>query len=93
MRRATAPDGAVVIMDEAAADAFDPPGDETERLFYGWSLFVCLPDAMSFSDSAGTGTVMRRSTLERYAREAGFDSVEVLPIQDFGDFRFYLLRR
>jgi hypothetical protein len=33
---------------------------------------------------------MRPSTLERYAREAGFQKVEVLPLQhDF--FRFYRL--
>jgi hypothetical protein len=34
---------------------------------------------------------MRRSTLEAYAREAGFRTTEVLPIEnDF--FRFYVLR-
>jgi hypothetical protein len=34
---------------------------------------------------------MRQDTLRRYAREAGFGSVEVLPIEnDF--FRFYRLR-
>ena len=39
----------------------------------------------------GHGTVIRPDTVRRYAREAGFSSCEVLPIEN--DFwRFYLLR-
>jgi hypothetical protein len=41
-------------------------------------------------DPAGTGTVMRESTVQRYAGEAGFTGFEVLPIEN--DFwRFYRL--
>ena len=40
--------------------------------------------------AAGTGTVMRADTLRRYAAEADFRSVEVLPI-DHVFFRFYRL--
>ncbi|GMA85833.1 hypothetical protein GCM10025868_10830 [Angustibacter aerolatus] len=47
---------------------------------YGFSLMVCLPDGMSHRPSAATGTVMRLETLQRYAVEAGFEAVEVLPI-------------
>jgi hypothetical protein len=39
----------------------------------------------------GTGTVMRRSTLESYARAAGFAEVEVLDELDHDIFRFYRL--
>jgi hypothetical protein len=47
---------------------------------------------MEDDTSAGTGTVMRRSTFETYAAEAGFDGVSVLPIEhDF--LRFYRLDR
>jgi hypothetical protein len=43
------------------------------------------------SPSVSTGTVMRPSTLRGYAREAGFEEMEILPIEnDF--FRFYRLR-
>jgi len=45
---------------------------------------------MSHQPSAETGTVMRTDTLTRYARRAGFDAVEVLPIED-DFFRFYRL--
>jgi hypothetical protein len=46
---------------------------------------------MSHQPSAGTGTVFRPPTLRAYAREAGFSDVEVLPISDFGFWRFYEL--
>ncbi len=90
-RRATAADGVTVVMDEAVAPEFTAPGDELERLMYGFSLLVCLPDGMSQQPSAATGTVMRESTLRGYAQAAGFRDVEVLPIQDFAFFRFYRL--
>ena len=35
---------------------------------------------------------MRPAVLEGYAREAGFDGLEILPIEDFSFFRFYRLR-
>ncbi|GAA3225089.1 class I SAM-dependent methyltransferase [Oerskovia jenensis] len=91
VRRAALPDGAVVVMDEAVAQEFTAPGDDVERLMYGFSQFVCLPDGLSSSPSVGTGTVMRPATLERYALDAGFERVEVLPIEGFGFFRFYRL--
>lgn len=92
MRLAVKSDGLVVVVDEAVAEEFTAPGDDLERLMYGYSLFVCLPDGMSSQPSAATGTVMRPSTLAAYGREAGFDGLEILPIEDFGFFRFYLLR-
>lgn len=90
-RRAVVAGGAVVVMDEAVGDRFAGPADEVERLMYGFSLLICLPDGMSDPPSAGTGTVMRPDTLRRYAREAGFADLEVLPIEDFGFWRFYRL--
>jgi 2-polyprenyl-3-methyl-5-hydroxy-6-metoxy-1,4-benzoquinol methylase len=90
-RRALRPGGAVVVMDEAVAEALESPADEVDRLMYGFSLLVCLPDGMSHEGSAGTGTVMRPAVLQRYAQEAGFADVQVLPIEDFSFFRFYLL--
>lgn len=90
-RAALKPGAPLVVMDEAVADAFAPDGDDTERIMYGYSLFMCLPDSRAAEGSAATGTVMRRSTLERYAHEAGFSRVEVLPIDGFAAFRFYAL--
>lgn len=91
-RRALADGGLMVVMDEAVADRFTAPGDDVERLMYGFSVLICLPDGRSHSPSEATGTVMRRPTLEGYARRAGFERVDVLPIEDFAAFRFYALR-
>ncbi|MGW4928985.1 class I SAM-dependent methyltransferase [Agromyces sp. NPDC004153] len=88
MRRAVRDDGAIVIMDEAVAPGFAPGGDDVERLMYGYSILICLPDSLATPGSVGTGTVMRQSTLERYATEAGFSRIEELPIEDFAMFRF-----
>ena len=89
-RKLVKPDGHVVVMDEAVGDAFGDRNDEVERLMYGFSLFVCLPDGMSHGDSVGTGTVMRPSQLSRYAIDAGFAGSEVLPIEN-DLWRFYTL--
>jgi SAM-dependent methyltransferase len=91
MRRLAGDRGAaVVIMDERVAETFTAPGDDVERLMYGYSLLCCLADGMAHPSSAGTGTVMRPSTLRRYAVDAGFADVEILDIEnDF--FRFYRL--
>jgi SAM-dependent methyltransferase len=91
-RQALHPGGVVVVVDEAAEEEFTAPAGDVERLFYGYSTLLCLPDAMSHTPSAATGTVMRPSTLREYADQAGFTTVEVLPIADFGFFRFYRLR-
>ena len=92
MRRLVAPGGTVLVVDEKVAEQFAPPGDLVERLMYGYSLTCCLPDGRSSSPSAATGTVMRPARLAEYARAAGFDAVDVLPVEhDF--FRFYRLRQ
>ncbi|MGI8880162.1 MAG: class I SAM-dependent methyltransferase [Jatrophihabitans sp.] len=91
--RALTPDGFVIVMDEAVAETFTAPGDSDERLMYGLSLLVCLPDSMAHPPSVATGTVMRPETLRGYARDAGLGAFEILPIDDFGLWRFYRLAR
>jgi predicted nucleotidyltransferase len=82
--------GTVLIGDERVADSFNAPGDDLERLMYGFSIIHCLPVGTVEQPSAATGTVMRPSTLEQYAHEAGFVRFEVLPIEN-DLWRFYRL--
>jgi 2-polyprenyl-3-methyl-5-hydroxy-6-metoxy-1,4-benzoquinol methylase len=90
-RNLLADEGVVLIGDERTEDEFTAPASEIERLYYGFSVFHCLPVGMVGENAAGTGTVMRAETVRRYADDAGFTSSEVLPIEhDF--WRFYLLR-
>ncbi len=87
-RRILKPGGTLIVADERVQDRFTAPADEIERMFYAYSVLCCLPSGMEDESAAGTGTVMRRATFEAYAREAGFESVSVLPIEhDF--LRFY----
>jgi 2-polyprenyl-3-methyl-5-hydroxy-6-metoxy-1,4-benzoquinol methylase len=82
--------GVALVADEKVADEFTAPGDEVERVMYGWSILHCLPVGRVEQPSAETGTAMRESTFRRYAEEAGFGQVEVVPIEhDF--WRFYRL--
>lgn len=92
MRRLAKPGGTVLVMDERVAEKFGDSNDLVERLFYGASLAVCLPDGMSHQPSVGTGTMMRPSIFDGYAKQAGFSGVEVLPIEH-PMFRFYELTR
>jgi len=48
---------------------------------YGWSILHCLPVGKADTPSAETGTVLRPSTLRRYAEQAGSQRVEVLEIE------------
>jgi 2-polyprenyl-3-methyl-5-hydroxy-6-metoxy-1,4-benzoquinol methylase len=90
MRSLLAEDGILLIADENVAEQFTAPGDEVERLMYGFSLFHCLAVGLEEQPSAATGTAMRPDTLRGYAEEAGFTRFEILPIEN--DFwRFYRL--
>jgi len=90
-RTLLAPGGTVIVADERVADTFTAPGDDLERIMYGFSVVHCLAVARADGeDSAATGTVMRPATMREYAGAAGFSEVEILPIEN--DFwRFYRL--
>jgi 2-polyprenyl-3-methyl-5-hydroxy-6-metoxy-1,4-benzoquinol methylase len=72
--------GSVIIADELVEDEFTAPATEQERYHYGWSVVSCLPSAMGDPGTSATGAVMRPATLRRYAQQAGFADVEVLPL-------------
>lgn len=84
--------GAIVIVDERVSDNFTAKGNDIEWMMYGLSVLHCLAVCMADQPSAATGTVMRLDTLKKYAQEAGFRDVEVLPINHFF-WRFYRLGR
>ncbi len=91
LRRMLRPDGTALIADEKTADAFAAPADETERLYYGFSVFTCLPAAMTERPTAATGTVMRADMMRRLGEEAGFTRVERLNEPALDMLRFYRL--
>jgi 2-polyprenyl-3-methyl-5-hydroxy-6-metoxy-1,4-benzoquinol methylase len=90
MRALRAPGGAVLVADERTAEEFTTEAGEMERLFYACSTLHCLPVGLAEEGSAGTGAVMRPSTLRRYASKAGFSGVDIVPVEH-PQFRLYLL--
>ena len=80
VRKSLADDGFVLVVDSRVEEEFSVPGTAQEQFDYGMSLLVCLPDGMG-PESAATGMVMRPGTLRRYAAQAGFDRVRLLPIE------------
>jgi 2-polyprenyl-3-methyl-5-hydroxy-6-metoxy-1,4-benzoquinol methylase len=90
-RQLLAAPGWVIVADELTEEEFTAPASLLEQYHYGWSVIGCLPPVMSDPQTAATGAVMRPAMLRRYAAEAGFAEVEVLPVEA-GVLRFYLLR-
>jgi SAM-dependent methyltransferase len=90
MRRLVGDRGTALVVDEGVGERFSAPADDLDRVMYGFSLLICLPDGMAHPDSVGTGTVMRPDTLRGYAREAGWTDIEILPIEH-DTFRVYRL--
>jgi 2-polyprenyl-3-methyl-5-hydroxy-6-metoxy-1,4-benzoquinol methylase len=84
--------GSLIVADELVEDEFTAPASIQEQYHYAWSVVACLPAVMGDPDTAATGAVMRTATLRRYALEAGFQGLEILPV-DAGMLRFYRLTR
>jgi 2-polyprenyl-3-methyl-5-hydroxy-6-metoxy-1,4-benzoquinol methylase len=90
-REAVGRHGVVLVADEPVGEAYAGAADDDERRHYGWSLLHCLPATMAEPGSAAIGTVIRPGTVRRLAADAGFASVDVLPVESAA-FRLYLLR-
>lgn len=86
-RQVLADGGTVIVMDERVAETLTP-GDPTEIFFATASVLWCLPQGRVEADSEAPGTVMRPAIFEAIARQAGWTSVEVLPIEH-PFWRFY----
>ena len=91
MRRLVSDRGTVFVVDERVQDVFTAPGDEVEQMMYGFSVVPCLQVGRVETPSVATGTVIRRSTRDKDAREAGFTEIEDPDIEN-PFYRFYRMR-
>jgi 2-polyprenyl-3-methyl-5-hydroxy-6-metoxy-1,4-benzoquinol methylase len=82
--------GCVIVADERVDEEFTAPASAEEQYHYAWSVVACLPAVMGDPETAATGAVMRPATLRRYALEAGFRGLDILPV-DADMLRFYRL--
>ena len=90
IRALLADGGVLIVADEKVAETFTAPGDELERLNFAFSFWHCLPASRAETPSVATGTVLRPATVRAWSGQAGFASLEVLPI-DHLFWRFYRL--
>jgi len=81
LRALLADGGVVVVADEKVAETFTAPGDEIERLNFGFSWWHCLPASRAETPSAAAGTALRPSTVRRWAGQAGFAGLRELPVE------------
>lgn len=89
-RSLLAPGGAVLVGDEAGPEEYAAPADDHTRLRYAVSVLHCLPATWAEDAADPNGTVLAPSTVQRWARQAGFDGARQLPV-DHPFWRFFRL--
>jgi SAM-dependent methyltransferase len=82
MHELVARDGVVLLAEEAVGDTLEENMNFTGHFNYNFSVLHCLPQGLVFPEAAGIGTVMGPATVRKYAREAGFSKVDILPIEN-----------
>ena len=80
VRGLLAPGGAVLVADERVAEQFTAPGDEIERLMYGYSIVMCLANGLADQrSSAAPGIDSRGPQLSVCSTIASTTEVAVSP--------------
>jgi hypothetical protein len=83
-------DGSVLVGDVKMEDKLQDKNDFAGRLYYNFSVLLCLPQSMAYTNSEATGAAMTPSTFKKYANEAGFSKIDILPIEHL-IWKFYRL--
>jgi 2-polyprenyl-3-methyl-5-hydroxy-6-metoxy-1,4-benzoquinol methylase len=92
MKDMVSSNGAVLVGDVKMKDKLEEKNDFAGRLYYNFSVLICLPQSMEYPDSEATGAAMTPSTFRKYAKEAGFSKVDILPIEHLM-WQFYRLTK
>jgi 2-polyprenyl-3-methyl-5-hydroxy-6-metoxy-1,4-benzoquinol methylase len=90
MKQMVSADGSVLVGDVKMEDKLQNKNDFAGRLYYNFSVLLCLPQSMAYANSEATGAAMTPSTFKGYANEAGFTKIDALPVEHF-IWRFYRL--
>ena len=90
MKEMVSADGAVLIGDVKWGTNWKKKMILQARLYYNFSVLLCLPQSMDYANSEATGAAMTSSTFKKYAKEAGFSKVDTLSIEHF-IWKFYRL--
>ncbi len=90
MRDVVSMNGAILIGDVSMKDKLEEKDDFACKLYYNFSVLLCLPQSVNHTNSLATGAAMSSSTFKKYAAESGFSKVDILPIEHFL-WKFYRL--
>ena len=83
MKEMISKDGAVLVADVKMEDKLQNKNSFAGRLYYNFSVLLCLPQSINHVNSVATGAAMTSSTFKKYAIESGFSKIDVLPIDHF----------
>ena len=83
MKELVSEDGAILIADVKMEDKLQNKNSFAGRIYYNFSVLLCLPQSLNYSNSKATGAAMTPSTFLQYAKDAGFSNVNKLPIEHF----------
>jgi ubiquinone/menaquinone biosynthesis C-methylase UbiE len=92
MRDMVSENGAVLVGDVKMKEKVEEKNDFAGRLYYNFSVLICLPQSMEYPNSEATGAAMTPSTFIKYAKEAGFSKLDILPVEHF-IWQFYRLTK
>lgn len=72
VRRSLAPDGTWMIVEPAAGDTVASNLNPVGRVFYGFSTFLCVPNAVSQSGGYALGAQAGEAAIRQVVTDAGF---------------------
>jgi SAM-dependent methyltransferase len=72
IRQALAPDGTWLIVEPAAADTVEGNLNPVGRIYYSFSAFLCVPNALSQPGGYALGAQAGEAAIRQIATEAGF---------------------
>jgi len=72
IRQSLAPDGTWMIVEPAAGDTVESNLNPVGRVFYGFSTFLCVPNAMSQPGGYALGAQAGESAIRQVVTDAGF---------------------
>lgn len=72
VREALTPDGTWMIVEPAAADSWDGNLNPVGRVYYGFSTYLCVPNALSQPGGYALGAQAGEAAIRRVVTDAGF---------------------
>lgn len=80
IRQLLAADGTFLVIEPKVADRLEDNINSVASMFYGFSLFHCMTQSLA-ADGCGMGACAGPANTQKLLAEAGFSSVELLPIK------------